>query len=109
MKWLGATIALLTASVVLVGWIFLRDRHITNWRPSQSAVARADARAVLASLEGYDCRRGCSYRLLGSAGSHRLVRVTVPWATRCFEIDTNTFEYTPKRGLSGIEPVRCSG
>jgi hypothetical protein len=109
MKWLGVTVALLAASAVLVTWIFLRDRHVPDWRPSQSAVAHEDARAVLASLEGYHCHSGCDYQLLSSSGVRWLARVRVPWATRCFEIDVKTFEYSPTHGLSGIQRVRCSG
>jgi hypothetical protein len=107
MKWLGVTVALLTTSLVLVIWIFLRDRHVPDWHPSPAAVAQEDARTVLAALKGYHCHGNCDYQLLGSNGSRWLTRVTVPWGTRCFEIDIKTFEFSPKNGLSGLARVTC--
>lgn len=39
MRWLLVTIALLAASACLVGWIYLRDRGDTNWRPPERHLA----------------------------------------------------------------------
>ncbi len=108
MKWLGVTVALLAASAFLVAWIYMRDRHVTNWLESDAARAHQDARTVLSALEGYHCHKGCDYRVVDhSSGSHWLARIDVPWSTRCFEIDVNTFAFSPEHGLSGIEQVKC--
>lgn len=108
MKWLGVTIALLTASATLVIWIYVRDRHVSNWKPSNTAIAQQDAGTVLAALEGYHCHHGCSYEVLGrSVGSRWLARISLPWATRCFEIDIKAFTFSSEQGLSGTEQVRC--
>lgn len=109
MRWFGVTIALLVASALLVIGIYVRDRHISNWRPSQAALAHHDAAVVLSALEGYHCHRGCSFKVLGhSRGSDWLARIRVRSDSRCFDIDVRAFAFSAQQGLSGIEQISCS-
>jgi hypothetical protein len=109
MRWFGVTVALLAASALLVAWIYLRDRHTSNWQPSQAALAHADAATVLAALQGYHCHRGCTFKLLGhSRGPHWLARINLRSDSRCFDIDVKAFAFSPQQGLSGIEQISCS-
>ena len=63
MKWLYATLGLLSISFCLSGWIFLRDRDTSNWRPPEAQLARVDAIGVLNMLGG-ECPLGCETKLL---------------------------------------------
>lgn len=109
MRWLGVTVALLAASAFLAVGIYLRDRHFSDWRPSQSALAHADARTLLATLEGYHCHRHCNYQLISHVGGHHwLARINVRSRALCVNIDVAAFAFNPPDHLSGVEQIRCS-
>ncbi len=111
MRWLGVTAGLLSASLCLVVWIYLRDRDTSNWRPPERQLARVDATAALTALSGAEpCRSGCAAELLGRTQPHRwLVRVTVRGRPQCLQIDLDTFAFSRQHGLSGVQPSRCRG
>lgn len=70
MKWLYATIALLTMCVCLVAWVYLRDRD-TNWRLTEHQITRTNSTAVRSRNSADDCRSGCVPQLPGIVRSHR--------------------------------------
>lgn len=109
MRWFVVTVALLAASALLVSWIYLRDRHTSNWRPSPAALAHADAATLLATQRAYHCHSGCTFKVLGhSRGPHWLARINIRSDARCFDIDVDSFAFSPQHGLSGMEEVSCS-
>jgi hypothetical protein len=108
MRWLGVTVGLLSASLGLVAWVYLRDRDTSNWRPPEAQLARADAAATLGALEGPDCRAGCAVQLLGRTARNRwLERVTVRGRRLCLQIDLDAFAVSA-RGLFGVRPSPCA-
>jgi hypothetical protein len=128
MRWLAATSALLTASLCLLAWIYLRNRDTSDWRPPtrKGQLARTDAARALIALGGSDCSSsssssstssssrssssGCAAELLGRDGSDRwLVRLTVGGRSECLRIDLRTFAVSERQGLSGVQPSRCIG
>jgi hypothetical protein len=107
MRWLGLTIGLLCASLLLVTWVYLRDRDNSNWRPPEGQLARADARVAFAVIGGVPCRASCGAQVLGQIKpQHWLVRLTVHGRPQCLRLDLDTFATGP-RGLSGIQQSRC--
>jgi hypothetical protein len=109
MRWLCATVCLLSASFCLIAWVYLRDRDPSSWRPPEGQLARVDAAATLAALRGPDCRAGCTEELLGRIHpSHWLARITVRGRPQCVQIDLDTFASSQQHGLSGVQPSRCA-
>jgi hypothetical protein len=109
MRWLCATVCLLSVSAGLIAWVYLRDRDPSSWRPPEGQLARVDARATLAALQGPDCRRGCASELLGRIQTDRwLARVTIRGHAQCVQIDLDTFASSELHGLSGVQPSRCT-
>ncbi len=107
MRWLGLTAGLLCASLLLVTWVYLRDRDSSSWRPPEGQLARADARTTFAVLSGARCRPGCGVQVIGQIRPQRwLVRLTLRGQPQCLRIDLDTFTTGP-RGLYGITPSRC--
>ena len=107
MKWLGLTAGLLSASLCLVGWVYLRNRDTSDWRPPEGQSARVDARAALAALEGPRCPRGCRAQVLGRVRPERwLVRVTLRGQSQCLQIDIDRFAIA-RDGLDGVQASRC--
>jgi hypothetical protein len=109
MRWLGVTIGLLAASVSLVAWVYLRDRNTSQrGRGPERTVARADAAASLAVINGRGCRSDCAAELVERRQPGRwLARITVRGQTQCVEIDLDTFAIGSRHGLSGVQPSRC--
>ncbi len=108
MRWFYLTAVLLSASLGLVAWIYLRDRDTSNWRPPERQIAHADATAALTALGGVDCRFGCATELLDRTQSHRwLVRITVRGRPQCLQIDLDTFAVSQQHGLSGVQLSPC--
>jgi hypothetical protein len=109
MRWLYATVCLLGASVCLIAWVYLRDRDPSSWRPPEGQLARVDAKATLAALQGPVCRAGCTSELLGRVRTDRwLARITVRGRAQCVQIDLDTFASSEQHGLSGVQPSRCA-
>ena len=107
MRWLGLTAGLLSACLLLVAWVYLRDRDTSSWRPPEGQLARADARTAFAVIGGVRCRPGCGAQVIGRIQPQRwLVRLTLRGRPRCLRIDIDTFATGPL-GLSGIQPSRC--
>jgi hypothetical protein len=107
MKWLGLTVGLLCASLLLVGWVYLRDRDTSSWRPPEAQLARADARVAFAVIGGVRCRPGCGAQVIGQIQPQRwLVRLALRGRAQCLRIDVDTFATGP-RGLYGIQRSRC--
>jgi hypothetical protein len=107
MRWLCVTVGLLTASLCLVAWIYLRDRDTSGWRLPERQIVRADAAVALAAFGGGDCRSGCAAELLGHTQPHRwLVRITVRGRSQCLQLDPSVFAVIP-HGLAGVQPSRC--
>jgi hypothetical protein len=108
MRWLYATVGLLTASLCLLAWVYLRDRDPSTLPQPERQLARVDAATALATLGGADCRSGCAAAPLRRIQPHRwLVRVTVQGQPQCLQIDLDTFAVTRRHGLSGVRPSRC--
>jgi len=112
MKWLYVTIGLLTAYVCLVGWIYLRDRDTSNYRPpglTERQLALVDATTTLEQLAGADCRSDCAAELLARAeAEHWLIRITVKGWPQCLQINLDTFAMSQQHGLSSVQPSRCT-
>ena len=107
MRWLGVTVALLAATLALVGWVYLRDRDTANWRPPEAQAVHVDARVALAALEGPECPRGCRARVLSRVRpEYWLVRITLRGRPRCLQIDLDAFAIG-QYGLVGAQPSRC--
>jgi hypothetical protein len=107
MRWLALTAALLSASVALLAWVYLRDRHTDDWRPPERQLARADARAATAALAGASCHAGCAIELLAHTSSDVwLVRLDLRPRPQCLQIELRAFATGPL-GLSGVWPARC--
>jgi hypothetical protein len=108
MRWLSLTVALLTASVCLLGWVYLRDRDPSGWRPPEQSLARVDAARTLTMLGGPACHSACAAALLGRTQPHRwLVRVTVRGHQTCMQIDVSAFAVSREHGLVGVRPAGC--
>jgi hypothetical protein len=108
MRWLGLTVALLSASVALLAWVYLRDRDTAGWRPPQRQLVRADARVAAAALTGASCHAVCAAEPLARVSSDVwLVRIDWRPRPRCLLIDLGTFAIGP-RGFSGVRSTRCS-
>jgi hypothetical protein len=108
MRWLGITIGLLAVSLSLIAWVYLRDRGTSQWRPSERAIASADATAVLAAIDGPGCHPDCAAELLGRRQSGRwLARITVRGQTQCLEIELDAFALGPEHALAGVQPSQC--
>jgi hypothetical protein len=107
MRWLGLTVALLSASAALLAWVYLRDRDTADWRPPQRQLARADAQVAAAALTGASCHAGCVTELLARVSSDGwLVRLDSRGRPQCLRIDLGTFATGP-RGFSGVRSIRC--
>ncbi len=107
MRWLGVTVGLLTASLCLVAWIYLRDRDTSNWRLPERQIVSADATVMLDAFGGAGCGTGCAAELLGHTEPHRwLVRITVRGRSQCLQLDPTVFAVIP-HGLAGVQPSRC--
>lgn len=107
MRWLALTAGLLCASLLLVTWVYLRDRDTASWRPPEAQLARADARTAFAVIGGVRCRPGCGAQVIGQLRPQRwLVRLTLRGRPQCLRIDLDTFATGP-RGLSGLQPSGC--
>jgi hypothetical protein len=114
MKWLYVTLVLLTSSVCLVGWIYLRDRDTSSYlppQPSERQRALADSSTTLVVLNEGDCHSHCRIELLGhTQPDHWLVRINVKGRSHCLQIDLDTFLVSQKHGFSGVQslqPSRC--
>jgi len=110
MKWLAATIALLSASVLLVVGVYLRDRDPGAWRPPEATLAHSYATTLLALLGGADCTHGiCGVTSLSRTSPARwFTALEVHSQMRCFEIDLDRFAVTTQHGVEGIAAVTCS-
>jgi hypothetical protein len=110
MRWLAATVTLLTASVALAGGVYLRDRDPGAWRPPEATLARSYARTLLAALGGTGCTHGvCGVMSLTRTSPSRwLAAIEVHSRTRCFEIDLDRFAVTETHGVEGIAAVSCA-
>jgi hypothetical protein len=107
MRWLAVTLALLSASAVLVGGIYLRDRD-TAWRLPPHRAADFDARMVLTYVAGPDCGRRCSYKLLANPGkNHWLARIVDRSRAECVDIDVDRFGISESHGIAGITMINC--
>lgn len=108
MRWLGVTLAALTATLALAGWVYLRDRDTANWVPPTRPLARTDAAAVLTALDEEHCRAVCSFRLLGDPVPPRWrARLTIGRRTECVEIDLESFTLTARHSFTGLQPSPC--
>ena len=108
MRWLAATIGLISASAVLVGGIYLRDRDPGSWRPPESTRAQGAAQTVLAALSGYNCHQGCVVTSVTRRGQDQwLARLEIRSRARCFAIDLQRFSFTVQHGLVGVAAVKC--
>jgi hypothetical protein len=108
MRWLFVTVALLSASLILVAWVSLRDRDPSSVQPPERQIVRIDTEAALTTLGSADCRSGCAVQLLTHTRPHRwLVRVTVKGRPECLQIDLDAFSASPQHGLSGVWPSQC--
>jgi hypothetical protein len=107
MRWLGLTVGLLGVSLCLLGWVYLRDREPSGWRPPEAQAARVDARIALAALEGPRCPHGCHAQVLGRVQpEYWLVRITLRGRPQCLQLDLDTFAIG-QYGLVGTQPSRC--
>jgi hypothetical protein len=108
MKWLGVTVGLLLASLLLVGGIYLRDRDSSPWMPPQRSLARSEAATVLASLSGPGCGERCAAELVTRPRpGHWVFRITVRQTTECVDIDVAAFSFSRGQDLSGVKAVAC--
>ncbi len=109
MKWLILTVAMLTASALLVAGIYVRDRGTTGLRPPPQPLAQRDAQEMLSLLDGGRCADGCTVALVRHPRPSRWVaRVQVAAVTKCFELDLLSFRWT-RSGLHGVSVVGCPG
>ena len=109
MRWLVLTMAMLTASVLLVAGIYVRDRGSTGFRPPPQPLAQRDAQEMLSLLDGGRCADGCTVALVRHPGPSRWVaRFQVAAVTKCFELDLLSFRWT-QSGLEGVHVVGCPG
>jgi hypothetical protein len=108
MRWLAVTVALLTLSTALVAGIYVRDRD-TNWRPPAGQLVRADAADLLAHLTlDPTCHGRCATEVhITARANHWFAQITIRSRTQCFEIDADTFAWTPAHGFSGVDKVSC--
>jgi hypothetical protein len=109
MKWLYVTVALLSASVCLVAWVYLRERETSSWHPSEEQFARADAATALTALGGAGCGSRCAVEQVNrTQPRHWLIHLVVKGQSRCLQIDLDTFVVTGQHGLYGVQPSRCA-
>lgn len=107
MRWLAATVVLLTVSAALVAGIFLRDRD-ASWQPPSRATAAFDAKWVLTYVAGPTCGSRCSYEVLANPrANHWLARIVDRSRAECVDIDVGTFEVSGAHGISGIRVIDC--
>lgn len=109
MRWLAATLALLTASAALVVGIYLRDRS-TSWRLPPRQAAQADAHMMLLNIAGPYCGARCSYRMIGHPQADHWVARIVDRShpPRCVDINIQKFDVSSEHGVSGIKLVSCA-
>lgn len=108
MRWLAATLALLTASAALVVGIYLRDRS-TSWRLPPRQAAQVDALKVLNFIAGPGCGRTCSSRVVAHPRpDHWWALIVDRSRPHCVDINVQTFSISPERGMSGMERISCS-
>jgi hypothetical protein len=108
MRWLYTTLGLLSASVCLVAFVYLRDRDTSGSRPGEYETAHADGVDTLVALGHGDCA-GCTTQVLSRIGPRRwLVRITVEGRAQCLQIDLARFASTRDHGLTGVRRVRCA-
>ncbi len=107
MRWLAATLALLTASAALVVGIYLRDRS-TAWRLPPRQAAQVDALKVLNFIAGPGCGSACSYRVVAHPRpDHWLALIVDRSRPHCVDINVQTFAISAERGMSGMERISC--
>lgn len=108
MRWLYTTLGLLSASVCLLAWIYLRDRDTSaDSRPGEYQTAHADGVDTLVTLGHGDCA-GCTTQVLSRIGPHHwLVRITAEGRAQCLRIDLANFRTAQQHGLTGVQRTRC--
>jgi hypothetical protein len=108
MRWLAVTAVLLTLSTSLVAGIYFRDRD-TDFRPPARQLARAEAADLLAHLAvDTTCNGRCTAQVRATPRTGRwFAQIRIRSTMQCFEIDADTFAWTPQHGFSGIGEVSC--
>ena len=107
MRWFGATLTLLAASLAIVVGIYLRDRVPSRWLPPERTVAHSDGMSVAAVLGG-TCPRECKVSLVGHPRpDHWTEQIEIPTSTLCVDINVRTFETAHVNGIYGVTRVAC--
>lgn len=106
MRWLAATLVLLSASAALVAGIYFRDRDPSSWLPPPRTAATLDVKTILLAIH---CPEGvCSYRLVSNPRpDHWVARIFNGTTTQCFDINLRDFDVTETRGVTGATLVGC--
>ena len=107
--WRAATLVLVTAFMVLSGWMYLRDKgSYTPLHSERAQVQRAAGRMIELLAPSGTCVDHCGVDVLERTAPHVWrVRLTVRAWQGCFILALGALRFSEQHGVSGIRSVPC--